>query len=65
MASLGGGIAGLAAAAYLRRGQVAEVAEVTLETGLVLPAVVVPVGFGEVRVSVGPAGEAAPVALVV
>jgi hypothetical protein len=29
------------------------VAEVTLETGLTLPSVIVPVGFGEVRVSVG------------
>jgi hypothetical protein len=40
----------------------AEVAEVTLETGLVLPSLVVPVGFGEVRVSVGAVGEVAPAA---
>ena len=37
-------------------GQAAEVTEATLETGLVLPGFVVPVGFGEVRVSVGAAG---------
>jgi alpha-glucosidase len=33
-------------------GQAAEVTEVTLETGLNLPSLVVPVGFGEVRVNV-------------
>jgi alpha-glucosidase len=43
-------------------GQAAEMAEVTLETGLVLPSLVVPVGFGEVRVSAGAAEVAAPVA---
>jgi hypothetical protein len=67
LVGVGGGVAGLAAAAYLRRGQVAEVAEVTLETGVGLPGRVGPVGFGEGRVRVGPVlgekGEvAAPVA---
>ena len=33
-------------------GQVAEVTEATLETGLMLPSLVVPVSFGEVRVNV-------------
>ena len=39
-------------------GQPAPVADATLETGLILPSLVVPVGFGEVRVRVAPpAGE--------
>lgn len=36
-------------------GQATTVTEATLETGLKLPSLVVPVGFGEVRVSVVPA----------
>ena len=46
-------------------GQAAPVTEATLETGLKLPSLVVPVGFGEVRVSVVPpvvAKEVAPAA---
>ena len=43
-------------------GHPAAVAEATLETGLTLPSLVVPVGFGEVRVSVGRVGDAATVA---
>ena len=46
-------------------GQAAPVTEATLETGLKLSSLVVPVGFGEVRVSVVPpvvAKEVAPAA---
>ncbi|MBC8084751.1 MAG: DUF5110 domain-containing protein, partial [Hymenobacter sp.] len=39
-------------------GAATPVTEATLETGLMLPSVVVPVSFGEVRVSVGPPAAA-------
>ena len=48
------GVAG--AIAVTADGQPAPVTEATLETGLTLPSLVVPVGFGEVRVNVVPAG---------
>ena len=53
------GVAG--AIAVSTDGQPAAVADATLETGLTLPSLVVPVGFGEVRVNVvvSGAGEGA------
>jgi len=66
LAGIGGGIQGLAHCFItFGTGQVAEATEATLETGLKLPSLVVPVGFGEVRVNVVPpvAGkEVAPAA---
>ena len=57
LTGVGGGVKGLAAAgATFGPGQPAAVVDATLETGLTLPSLVVPVGFGEVRVNVVPAG---------
>ena len=56
LAGVGGCMAGLAAAgATFGPGQPAAVVDATLETGLTLPSLVVPIGFGEVRVNVVPA----------
>ena len=59
LAGVGLGVKGLAHCLItFGTGHAAPVREATLETGLQLPSLVVPVGSGEVRVSVvPPAGE--------
>ena len=55
LAGVGLGVAGLAhCLPTFGTGPAAPVSEATLETGLQLPSLVVPVGFGEVRVTVVP-----------